>query len=206
MTTFFAIGIVLNVALTGLALYWLWRQRIPKQGKDEIGKSRNDRGQNRREQIGAPDETNHFLAGHARLLTGSYRHWTGRDLVDPGLSAAEQARALYEASFIVASHGVETDPVFNYANRAALGLFETGWSDFTSMPSRLSAEPMEREQRAHLLERVNRRGFIDDYSGIRISATGRRFRIQRATVWNVIDTHGAPAGQAVMFRDWKYLR
>jgi len=57
-----------------------------------------------------------------------------------------------------------------------------------------------------LLERVNRRGFIDDYSGIRISATGRRFRIQRATVWNVIDTHGAPAGQAVMFRDWKYLR
>jgi len=25
-------------------------------------------------------------------------------------------------------------------------------------------------------------------------------------VWNVIDTHGAPAGQAVMFRDWKYLR
>src|SRR3972149_1521718 len=158
MTPCFAMGIVLNVALTGLALYWLWRQRIPKQGKDEIGKSRNDRGQNRREQIGAPDETNHFLAGHARLLTGSSRHWTGRDLVDPGLSAAEQARALYEASFIVASHGVETDPVFNYANRAALGLFETGWSDFTSNPSRPAAEKMGLQQRAHMQESGNRPG------------------------------------------------
>src|SRR3972149_7210702 len=105
MTPCFAMGIVLNVALTGLALYWLWRQRIPKQGKDEIGKSRNDRGQNRREQIGAPDETNHFLAGHARLLTGSYRHWTGRDLVDPGLSAAGAGRAPLEATFIVGLRG-----------------------------------------------------------------------------------------------------
>ncbi len=73
------------------------------------------------------------------------------------------------------------------------------------MPSRLSAEPMEREQRARLLEQVKRHGFIDTYSGIRISATGRRFRIRSATVWNVIDVHGAPAGQAVMFRDWEYL-
>jgi hypothetical protein len=35
MSVFFIVGIVLNVVLTGLALYWLWRQRIPKKGKDE---------------------------------------------------------------------------------------------------------------------------------------------------------------------------
>jgi hypothetical protein len=205
MTGFFAIGIVLNVVLTGLALYWLWRQRIPKTGRDETGKSRTDHGQGRNESGGAPDASNQYLAQHAQRLTGSYRHWTGRDLVDPGLSAMEQARALYEAPFVVASHGTEADPVFNYANRAALALFETGWTDFIAMPSRLSAEPMERAQRADLLERVRRQGFIDDYNGVRVSATGRRFRIRNATVWNVVDARGAPAGQAVMFRDWEYL-
>jgi hypothetical protein len=205
MTTFFAIGIVLNVVLTGLALYWLWRQRIPKPGKAETGKPQHDHGRSRRQPIGAPDEANSFLAEHAGLLMNSYRQWTGRDLVDPGLSMAEQARALYEAPFVVASHGTGDDPVFNYANRAALTLFETGWPDFVSMPSRLSAESMERAQRAQLLGSVSRRGFIDDYSGIRISTTGRRFRIRDATVWNLVDAHGAPAGQAVMFRNWEYI-
>jgi hypothetical protein len=205
MTTFFAIGIVLNVVLTGLALYWLWRQRIPKPGRDETEKSRHGHGQIQHEPVGAPDVTNYYLTEHAQLLTSSYRRWTGNDLVDPGLSVMEQARALYEAPFVVASHGTGEDPVFNYANRAALALFETGWPDFVSTPSRLSAEPMERAQRAQLLGSVSRRGFIDDYSGIRISTAGRRFRIHRATVWNVMDAHGAPAGQSVMFRDWEYL-
>jgi hypothetical protein len=205
MTTFFAIGIILNVVLTGLALYWLWRQRIPKPGRNETGKSRLDHGQDQHEPVDAPDESNNYLAEHAQLLTSSYRHWAGRDLVDSGLSATEQARALYEAPFVVASHGTGGDPVFNYANRVALALFETGWPDFAGAPSRLSAEPMERAQRAQFLGSVSRRGFIDDYSGIRISTTGRRFRIRGATVWNLVDAHGAPAGQAVMFRDWEYL-
>ena len=205
MTGFFAIGIVLNVVLTGLALYWLWRQRIPKPGRDEAGHSQDDHGRNRPEPVGAPGDSNDYLMEHANLLTSSYRRWTGRDLVDAGLSAAEQARALYEAPFVVASHGTGDDPVFNYANRAALALFETAWADFTAMPSRLSAEPLERAPRAQLLERVSRQGFIDDYSGVRISATGRRFRIRNATVWNLVDARGAPAGQAVMFHDWEYL-
>jgi hypothetical protein len=33
MTAFFVAGIILNVVLTGLALYWLWRQRIPKKDR-----------------------------------------------------------------------------------------------------------------------------------------------------------------------------
>ena len=153
----------------------------------------------------APQEHNDYLLAHARRLIESYRRWTGHDLVDPGLSPVEQAQALYEAPFVTASHGTESDPVFNYANRAALALFETGWTDFTCMPSRLSAEPAAREERAQLFARVNQHGFIDDYSGIRISTSGRRFLIRRATVWNVVDAHGVPGGQAVMFRDWEYL-
>jgi len=162
-------------------------------------------GTKKHESTPMPEESNGFLAEHASRLIQSYRRWTGHDLVDPELSPVEQARALYEAPFVMASHGTEADPVFNYANRAALALFETTWADFTSMASRLSAEPVAREERAQLLARVNQHGFIDDYSGMRISTSGRRFRIQRATVWNVVDARGAPGGQAVVFRDWEYL-
>ena len=103
----------------------------------------------------APHANNDYLSVHTRRLIESYRRWTGRDLVDPELSPVGQARALYEAPFVAASHGTEADPVFNYANRAALTLFETTWADFTSMPSRLSAEPVAREERAQLWGRVN---------------------------------------------------
>jgi hypothetical protein len=152
-----------------------------------------------------PQAGNDYLPGHSGLLIASYRHWTGRDLVDSGLSAVGRARALYEAPFVVASHGIEPDPVFNYGNRAALALFEATWNAFTSLPSRLSAEPVARAERERLLARVHAHGFIDDYSGVRVSTRGRRFRIARATVWNVADASGAPRGQAVMFRDWEYL-
>lgn len=67
------------------------------------------------------------------------------------------------------------------------------------MPSRLSAEAPLREERQALLERVSRRGFIDDYAGIRISARGTRFRIENAVVWNLIDAAGVRHGQAAMF-------
>jgi predicted DNA-binding protein (UPF0251 family) len=56
-----------------------------------------------------------------------------------------------------------------------------------------------------LLAAVTARGFIDDYSGVRISQTGRRFRITRATVWNLISETGRPCGQAAMFDRWEFL-
>ena len=58
------------------------------------------------------------------------------------------------------------------------------------MPSRLTAEAPDRAERARLLAEVTARGFIDDYSGVRISHTGPRFQIQRATVWNLTDDQG----------------
>ena len=152
----------------------------------------------------APNEENGYFPAHAALLIGSYRRVTGRDLVD-GATSSEQARKLFEAPFVVASHGTEADPVFNYGNNAALRLFETSWESFTAMPSRLSAEPVAQAERALLLARVTASGFIDDYQGIRVAQSGRRFLIRRATVWNVIDATGANRGQAVTFGDWEYL-
>lgn len=151
-----------------------------------------------------PSPTNAFLADKVALLCSSYRRLTGTDLLvaDPNRSLAE---ALYQAPFVVLSHGTEHDPVFNYANLSAQSLFKMTWAQITSMPSRLSAEPVSREERARLLLAVAERGFIDDYRGVRVSSSGQRFMIEQATVWNLTDAQGRPAGQAATFAEWTML-
>ena len=72
------------------------------------------------------------------------------------------------------------------------------------MPSRLSAEQPNQEERQRLLARVAEDGYIDDYSGVRISKNGKRFLIQRAVVWNVVDEKGKFHGQAACFKDWSW--
>ncbi|MEJ0090503.1 MAG: MEKHLA domain-containing protein [Limisphaerales bacterium] len=142
---------------------------------------------------------------HTQLMARSLRHWTGRDLL-PGLfNPAGLARYIFESPFVLVSHGTEADPVLNYGNAAALALWEMSWEELTRTPSRLTAEAPNREERARLLAAVTERGFIDDYSGVRISKTGRRFKISRATVWNLLTEEGEPCGQAAMFDTWEFL-
>lgn len=140
-----------------------------------------------------------FLARHSAILARSYRHWTGKSLVDDTPDGL--AQRLFEAPFGVLSHGTEVDPLFNYGNRQALQLFGMAWQDLIGLPSRYSAEAMLREERERLLERVARYGYVDDYSGVRIARDGRRFRIRNATVWNLLDETGRPYGQAALIRE-----
>jgi hypothetical protein len=145
------------------------------------------------------------LIAHSECLVRSLAFWTGRDLIAPVSDPRELSRRIFEAPFVLVSHGTEADPILNYGNRRALTLWETNWADLTRMPSRLTAEAPIREERVRLLDRVTRDGFIDDYSGIRISITGRRFRISHATVWNLVGPGGETCGQAAMFSDWAYV-
>lgn len=146
-----------------------------------------------------------FLADHIILLSDSLLRWTGCGLIDPGLSPELAARQLYYAPFALLSHGTESDPIINYANHTAQQLFELEWSEFTKLPSRLSAETMVQQERDALLKRVSENGYIDDYSGVRIAKGGQRFLIDHATVWNLDDREGAYAGQAAMFAIWRLL-
>ena len=136
------------------------------------------------------------------LIAASHRRLTGRDLVPP---EADPVEALWTAGAAIIAHGTQADPIFFFGNAVALDRFGMTLDQFTAMPSRLSAEPMLREERQALLDRVSRDGFIDDYSGIRVSSTGRRFRIERATVWNLADEDGAIHGQAATFDRWTDL-
>jgi hypothetical protein len=143
---------------------------------------------------------------HARLIINSYERLTGKKLVeDEELLPGEEFKRLYHLPIIVLSHGREPDPVLNFGNLMAQKLWEMDWNTFTETPSRLTAEPMERDERDRFLKTVGEHGFIDDYMGIRISSTGRRFYIMETTVWNLIDESGYNHGQAATFREYRYI-
>jgi hypothetical protein len=130
------------------------------------------------------------------LIAGSYQRLTRKPLLGP---SPFDALAIWNAPRAIVAHGTEDDPVFFYGNRRALQLFEMSFAEFIRLPSRLSAEPVAQETRVKLLEKVARQGFVDDYSGMRINGSNRRFMITDATVWNLVDAAGVYHGQAATF-------
>jgi hypothetical protein len=147
----------------------------------------------------------HDWVEHTQTLLDSFRRWLGRELIPRDASPADQARALFEAPFVVVSHGTQPDPILSYGNRRALELWELDVPTLLRTPSRLTAEPVHRDERAQWLERTLRAGYADDYSGIRISRTGRRFQIGKAIIWNLVDAAERRIGQAATFSEWEPL-
>jgi len=152
----------------------------------------------------------HFLnpnkiTKHAEILIEYYFRYFDEVLIPSENNPIKMLEALWYADFVVVSHGTEPDPIFNFGNQLALNLFEMHYEDFIQLPSRQSAEPMNQQERSRLLEEVTQQGCIRNYTGVRISATGQRFFIKNAKVWNLFDKQGEFYGQAAMFRSWKYL-
>jgi hypothetical protein len=138
-------------------------------------------------------------------LLDSYRHWVGTDLIERQGEPESEARALFESPLVVVSHGTEADPVLNYGNRTALRLWEMSWDQLITTPSRLTAEAVNRAERERMLDQARVRGFINTYRGIRISGTGRRFLVENALIWNVLDPSQQRIGQAATFSHWTWL-
>jgi hypothetical protein len=153
----------------------------------------------------------HSVQVYNRLMAQSFRRFTGLSILGTtdiaGLTDAELATAMYALPQAIVSHGIEADPVFCYANAAALALWEMDWGDFTRLPSRLSAEPTTdiQSDRNTLLKEALTKGWVDNYSGIRISRSGRRFEIRNTVLWNVIDADEVRHGQAAFIRSYLYL-
>ncbi|HCF25996.1 MAG TPA: MEKHLA domain-containing protein [Cyanobacteria bacterium UBA11049] len=146
------------------------------------------------------------IINHSQRLLHSFQHWTGRSLLEVNGSPVEIAQALFEAPFVLVSHGTEADPIFNYGNRRALELWEFSWEDFTQMPSRKCVEPVKQEERDRLLAAAATKGYIDNYSGVRISSTGKRFQIEDVILWNVLDEQNQRCGQAAVFSKYYSCR
>lgn len=146
-----------------------------------------------------------FLADACR----SYRHFYGEDLCPERLLLPSKDLELFSHLFhlngVLLSHRLSQDPIFNFANQTALKLWELEFDAFTQLPSRKSAEADRREERQKLLDDVKRKGFTNDYHGIRTSSTGQSFHIEGVKVWNVNDDSGRLIGQAARFLDWRMI-
>ena len=142
----------------------------------------------------------------SQILVDSFQQLTGDRLIERQDTPEQLAEALFLAPFVIVSHGIQADPIFNYGNQTALKLWEVSWNDFLQMPSRLSAEPIDREARALMLQQAAAKGYIDNYQGVRISSTGKRFLVEKAVVWNLQDNSGNKCGQAATFANWTFLR
>ena len=145
---------------------------------------------------------NASLIEHCQHLLNSFKSLTGNDLIDRSPSIEIQANNLFNANFVMVSHNTQPDPVFNYGNQMALDLWEFDWEHFLKLPSRLSAEPVAQADRERLLLEAKNNGYIQNYGGVRISRTGKRFWIENATIWTVTDRHGNDRGQAATFSKW----
>jgi hypothetical protein len=138
-------------------------------------------------------------------LMSSFEVLLKRPLLPVQGTESQQAHQLFFAPYVIVAHGTEDDPILNYANQMALQLWEMDLATILKTPSRETAEPVHRDERADMLTRTSRDGFIDDYQGIRITASRRRFLIAQAIVWNVTDNEGNNSGQAATFANWEML-
>lgn len=141
----------------------------------------------------------------SQILADSYQQLLGKELVDSVNTPEQLAESLFHASFVLVSHGIQADPILNYGNKTALQLWSMSWEELITTPSRLTAERVNRETRAVMLEQAAKQGYISNYQGIRISSTGKRFLIEQTTIWNLTDELGQKCGQAAAFSNWKWL-
>ena len=152
------------------------------------------------------------ITSACRILDSHQRVFERPLIAEPagGLVPLQRAQALFSSERLVLAHdgadpSDDPGPRLIYANRAALHLWRRPWHAMVGMPSRLTAEPGERAERAQALGRAQRLAAIDDYAGIRIDSRGRRFRIEGARLWTLLDERGRPLGQAASFARWWWL-
>ncbi len=148
-----------------------------------------------------PSSENNYNSDQAERLLSSFQRLTGKSLIPEGITGTERWKALYDLLHPVLSHNAEADPKLNYSNAAGMERFEINWEELIETPSRYTAEPQIQEERDRLLKAVTENGFIDDYQGVRISAKGNRFFVEKAIVWNIVDEEGTYWGQgAVLYK------
>jgi len=146
-----------------------------------------------------------YIEQHVTLLVESYEKICLKTFPIARSEKGLSYDLYHNPDYVLVSHGIESDPVFNYANLSAQALWKMDWNEFTRLPSRKSAKADKVEQREELLKAAIAKGYIDDYEGIRIDKTGKEFLIINVVLWNLIDKNGIRHGQAAIFNAWEYV-
>lgn len=142
------------------------------------------------------------------MLLSSHQRAFGTPLLASlagGATPRQAAQEVFAADRAVLAHDGSADPRLIYANASALRLWRRRWSEMVGLPSRLTAAPAERQERAQALALAQEQEALQGYRGIRVDSAGRRFRIERAKLWTLRDGQGLTLGQAASFASWWWL-
>jgi MEKHLA domain len=149
-----------------------------------------------------PSADNNYHREHVLILLENLNRWTGYDLIkEYGFSLDDLGAQVFNADFYLLSHNSAADPILTYGNQQVLAQWEVSWEELTNMHSRNTAKPIDRAERASMMERVKADNYISGYHGVRVSKTGNEFTISDGIVWNLFTDSGDFYGQAAWFKE-----
>jgi MEKHLA domain len=153
-----------------------------------------------------PNPSNDYYREHLLVVLENLRQFVGVDLIQEyGFSVDKLGEQIFDADFYLLSHNCAADPVLNYGNRRVLELWEILWTELTKMHSRETAKSSDRASRSAIMQQVAAQNYVRGYSGVRVSKTGREFRILDVTIWNLFTRDGKSYGQAALFKNYEWI-
>jgi hypothetical protein len=156
--------------------------------------------------LSMPGPDNGWQGDHVARLLAAFTRAAGRDLAaEMGLDPVRLGQSAWDGGFALLSHRGDARATLNYGNRFALSLWELDWAAFTATPSAVTAPEGDVAERRAMMDAVAAQGHVGNYSGRRVSATGRLFIIENATIWRLVEDSGEPFGVAATFRTVQYL-
>lgn len=124
---------------------------------------------------------------------------TGKSMYDRMENIGCASQVHESIRFAVLSHGTQDDPIFCYANKGALQLFQWPESEIYQLPSRYSApEGKLRDDRSNAISTTAQQKFSFITSATRQTKTGNLFEMNDVLLWNVYDNDGVRVGQTAL--------
>jgi MEKHLA domain len=170
-------------------------------------------------------DDNRDVLSHIRYVDKSLRRWTGRGVFERmGLGTTDSSTTRTTSSssdendddselqryyekiyldnrYVLITHGTESDPIYNFANRAALTAFWRSYSSMIQLPSARSVvlQSKDESRRIQLMKSVTENNYVENATGVRIRDDGRFVKLVDAVVWNCFDDDDTYIGQAAFF-------
>ncbi|KAA6424741.1 MAG: hypothetical protein FRX49_05408 [Trebouxia sp. A1-2] len=150
---------------------------------------------------------------HNLMMVESYKRKVGKPIMDDA-EIHEITKLLWEAPYGVISHDIEEDPdnpKYDYANKAALDLFQATWDELIGQPSSCTTEDVNQASasqniadRQKLLKQTQDEGTAAVHSYWRKGLKGRPVCISNGLLWNIEAPSGALIGQAIAIHEWEF--
>lgn len=153
-----------------------------------------------------PSPNNNYHKEHVLIMIRNLKRWTSYDLIEAnGFSEENLGEEIFNTDFYLLSHNGAQDPILNYGNRKVLELWEITWDQLTSMYARNTAKQDDQSAREEMMRKVKGQNYVSGYDGVRVSRTGKEFKILNVTIWNLFTEGDKPYGQAAWFRKVEFI-